>query len=261
MQHSAFVVHFPATGVQAPGVEGAPPLLPPVVGGASQLPFVQLPEQQSAPDVQAPAAGAHFVAHTFVPGSQKPEQQSASFAHVAFVALHAVGGRMQRGGSWVLSQRSLSGVARQHPRCGPDVQVSPVGRHSELASSISHFPSAPQMPEQQSAFAAQSSPYTAQSLFAHTPPKHPSEQQSCAREQATPSALHASVHWMTPACPVTGWHRPLQQDALDVHAACGTRHAPPAAPVPGPAGGATHLPPLHVPAQHSKPFAHVAPGA
>jgi hypothetical protein len=54
-------------------------------------------------------------------------------------------------------------------------------------------------PEQQSALAVQLSPTIAQSLLVQTPPKHPSEQQSCAVAQATPLALHASLHWMTPA--------------------------------------------------------------
>lgn len=253
VQQSALLVHEPATAVQT----GAPPS--PVVT-ASQLPFVQLPEQQSAPVVHFPAEGEHFVEHVFVPGSQKPEQQSASLAHVALVALHAVGGSMQRFGSCVLSHRSLSGVARQHPCCGPVLQLSPVGRHLEFTSSIAHVLSAPQIPEQHSALPLQAPLFRTQILFAQTPPKQPSEQQSCARAHGTPLALHASVHLMTPAFPVTGSHRPLQHDALAVQSASGTRHAPAAVPPSPVAGGATHLPPLHVPAQQSKPLAHVAPG-
>jgi hypothetical protein len=56
-----------------------------------------------------------------------------------------------------------------------------------------------QTPEQQSEFTAHVSPTIAQSLFVQIPPKHPSEQQSWAVAQATPSARHASRHWMTPA--------------------------------------------------------------
>ena len=69
----------------------------------------------------------------------------------------------------------------------------------------------------------------AHSLSVHTPPKHPSEQQSWAVVQATPLARHASLHWMTPAWPVTGSHNPLQHCGLVMQLAVGARHMPPEA--------------------------------
>jgi hypothetical protein len=110
-------------------------------------------------------------------------------------------------------------------------------------------------PEQQSAFAAQLSSTMAHSLFVQTPPKHPSEQQSCAVAQGTASARHASRHWMTPAWPVTGSHSPLQHWGLCMQLALGARHDPPLAPFPGVADMLpTQLPPLHVPEQQSNPW-------
>jgi len=53
------------------------------------------------------------------------------------------------------------------------------------------------------------------------PPKQPSEQQSSAFVQATPSAKQAFAHWTTPACPVTGSQRPLQHWPFAVHAVAG----------------------------------------
>lgn len=107
--------------------------------GASHDPLVQLAAQQSAPVVHPPLVGTHGVEHFFVPGSQWPEQQSASAAHVAVVPRHADGGSPHRGGLTVLSQRSSVGVARQHPLCGPELQVSPVGRQVEFAESMAHL--------------------------------------------------------------------------------------------------------------------------
>lgn len=64
---------------------------------------------------------------------------------------------------------------------------------------MAHFPPWHRL-EQHSALALQSSPFTVQSFVdVHFPPKQPRPQQSCALVQATPSALHASVHFVTPA--------------------------------------------------------------
>ena len=95
----------------------------------------------------------------------------------------------------------------------------------------------------------------AQSSFAQTPPKQPSEQQSCAVVHATPLARQASRHWMSPACPVTGSHSPLQQARDVVQLAPGTRQTPadPAASTKLTAGAPAHRPPVHVPEQQSKP--------
>ncbi len=103
----------------------------------------------------------------------------------------------------------------------------------------------------------------AQSSFVQTPPKHPREQQSCAVAQATPSARHASRHWMTPACPVTGSHSPLQQSGPVVQVAAGAPQLPPALASP-PAGAPPSTAPMHallahVPEQQSKPAAHEPP--
>jgi hypothetical protein len=81
-------------------------------GGASQRPFVQLDEQQSAPVAQAPAVAAHTVTQVPPVASQWSEQQSPSAEQVAFSPRHAPGGNPQRP---CLSQRSSSLVAPQHP--------------------------------------------------------------------------------------------------------------------------------------------------
>ena len=65
--------------------------------------------------------------------------------------------------------------------------------------------------EQQSALAVQLSLSTLHSVAPQTPPLHPSEQQSSALVQATPSATQMLVHCRTPDMPVTGSQRPLQQ--------------------------------------------------
>jgi hypothetical protein len=123
------------------GVPPSAPGFPPTGGGsgASQEPFVQLDVQQSKPVVQAPAVGVQTVLHVLLVGSQCPPQHSASLEHVAVSPLQPVGGAMQRGGlKSVSSQRSFALVAPQHPFCGPELQVSPVGRHVEFAGSIMH---------------------------------------------------------------------------------------------------------------------------
>src|SRR5579871_55038 len=65
--------------------------------------------------------------------------------------------------------------------------------------------------EQQSALAAQGSLSTLQRVAPQTPPLQPSEQQSSAFVQATPSATQMFVHCLRPDMPVTGSQRPLQQ--------------------------------------------------
>src|SRR5436309_2060747 len=95
---------------------------------------------------------------------------------------------------------------------------------------------------------------------AQTPPKQPSEQQSWALLHATPSARQASRHSMTPACPVTGSHRPLQQSAATLHAFAGAPHESGPPPEPAPPSALpprvlpTHTLFVHVPEQQSKPF-------
>jgi hypothetical protein len=68
--------------------------------------------------------------------------------------------------------------------------------------------------EQHSAFAVHLSLSTLHRPPPQRPLKQPSEQQSSAWVHATPSAKQAFVHCTTPACPVTGSHRPLQHCAL-----------------------------------------------
>jgi hypothetical protein len=253
----------------SPGTPGpASPAGPPggaggiVGGGASQRRFVQLEEQQSAPTAHAALVAAQTVTQALVAGSQCSEQQSPSEAHAAFWPRHAPGGSPHRPSG---SQRSSSLVAPQQPDCGPLPQSSPVGRQREFARSTPHsLVVGSHTPEQQSEFTAHVALTVAHSSFAQTPPKHPSEQQSCAVAQATPSARHASRHWMTPASAVTGSQRPLQQSGPIVQLASGAPQVPaPVAPSPpGPPVRAlpTHPPPLQVPEQQSKPVAH-APSA
>ncbi len=177
MQQSALSVHEPRVGMQPPP---APPSVPGSGSGGSQLPLVQLVVQQSAPVVHAPAVGVHVVSQVFVVALHTPPQQSPLLAQVAPWPRHWVGGAMQRGGlKFTLSQRSFCGVAPQQPRCGPELQVSPVGRHVEFAASILHWwRTGSHTFEQHSASVAHVSDSRRQSLAVHTPPKQPSEQQS-----------------------------------------------------------------------------------
>ena len=268
VQQSAAEAHPLPTGRHAPGGGGGGGF-PPVGGGgggsgASQLPFVQLEVQQSAPVMHGPAAGTQAATpHVCEAGSQCLLQQSASATHVALSPLQRLGGAMQRGGLVLLSQRSLEGVAPQQPFCGPELHVSPVGRHVEFAASIKHFfVAGSQRFEQQSELTAHVSLSTLQMVPPHVPPLQASVQQSCASTHATPSARHASRHWMTPAMPVTGSQSPLQHWLPVVHAVVGPMHATalPAPPSPPPPTSVlpTHLPPLQVPEQQSKPFAQTA---
>jgi hypothetical protein len=212
---------------------------------------VHVPEQ-----LHAAPSGKHASTHFFVAGSHFLLQQSRSAVQSAVLPRHPVGGRLHRGGSKVtLSHKSFCGVARQHPRCGPEVHVSPVGRQVEFAGSTSHSPRVVlHTPEQHSAFAAQRSPGSAQSLGAQTPLKHPSEQQSCARVHGTPFPLQASPQSVRPAWPTSGSHRPLQHDSCELHALPGNRHTP------GPVVGlSAHAPLSHDPEQHSVLPQHFAP--
>src|SRR5512140_3055317 len=100
LQHSPAVVHEAPTALQIGTPASAPAASTPGGGGgggggsgASQRPFVQLDVQQSAPVVQAPAAGTHGVVHVCDAGSQCLPQQSASAVHAAFCPRHAPGGR------------------------------------------------------------------------------------------------------------------------------------------------------------------------
>ena len=233
------------------------------------MPLVQLEVQQSEPLVHAPRAGVHTTVQALLAGSQCPEQQSVSAVHDAFCPRHAPGGRMHRPSG---PHRSFLSVAPQQPDCGPLPQSSPVGRQVELAVSTSHIlVDGSHTPEQQSAFTAHESPMMVHSVSAQTPPKQPSEQQSCAVAHATPFARQASRHWTTPAWPVTGSQRPLQHEGLVVQLALGARQAPPDVVVP-PSLPAPPAPPLpltkpplwhvaavHVPEQQSNPCEHAAP--
>jgi hypothetical protein len=75
----------------------------------------------------------------------------------------------------------------QQPTPPPELQSSPLGRHESSVSSSQR--AAVQRPEQQSLGSTQSAPVFAQTPVAQTPPRHASEQQSCAREHAVPMRL------------------------------------------------------------------------
>lgn len=122
--HSAELVHPAPTGLPVAGV-----VVPPSAGGgggAPQTPFTHAPLQQSAQLVahdalpphpgQGEPLGMHAGVHFLVVASHFLLQQSASVAHVAVRPRHALGGKVQRGGSkFDLSQRSFVAVARQQP--------------------------------------------------------------------------------------------------------------------------------------------------
>jgi len=103
--------------------------------------------------------------------------------------------------------------------------------------------------EQHSAFCVHASLSILHSPPPQRPLKHPSEQQSSAFAQATPSAKQAFVHCTTPAIPVTGSQRPLQHCALDVQSVAGPWHAPPPGwpPCPGAPVPPTPVPPALAP--------------
>ena len=185
------------------------------VAGIEQLPAAQLLEQQPALLVQAPPTGVHGVLHTCVAGSQMPRQHWVSAVQAAPSARHVSAPKAQRLGSMDSSQTSV-----QQPRPEPDVQVSPVGRQSRFGRSTWHWPPW-QTFEQHSAFVVQASLSTLHRPPPQRPLKQPSEQQSSAFVQATPSAKQAFVHWMTPDMPVTGSQRPLQHCAFAGHSVAG----------------------------------------
>lgn len=214
--------------------------------GFWQLPATQLPPQQSVFTLQAPCTGVHGMVHFFVFGSHLPWQQSLSTAHVAPVPLQVEGGRPQRGGLTVSSQKP-----EQQPFFGPLLQVSPVGRHSGFERSMPHFLSfGSQMFEQQSAFATHASPLTLQSPPPQTPLKQPRLQQSSAFVHATPSARQTSRHF-TSAVPLTGSQRPLQHADALLQSVPGAAHWP----------GGRQTPLSQRPLQQSVPRAHAAPFA
>jgi hypothetical protein len=199
-QQSAPVVQAPLTGLQ-------------LFGGGAQVPAVQVLLQQLALPVHAAPFAAHGVLQRRVVGSHTPRQHWASAVQAAPSAKQVPLPNPQRGGSTVSSQLSV-----QQPRPEPELQVSPVGRQSRLERSIWHCPPW-QMFEQQSAFAAQLSLSILQSPPPQRPLKQPSEQQSSAVVQATPSATQRLAHWVTPDIPVTGSQRALQHSAFIVQAA------------------------------------------
>jgi hypothetical protein len=114
-QQSVPVVQAPLTGWQ-------------LLAGGAQLPAAQLLLQQPALPVQAAPLAVQGVLQAWVVGSQTPRQHCASAVQVAPSAKQVSLPKPQRGGSWVSSQLSV-----QHPRPGPELQVSPVGRQSRLA--------------------------------------------------------------------------------------------------------------------------------
>jgi hypothetical protein len=114
--------------------------------------------------------------------------------------------------------------------------------------------------EQHSAFAVHASLSTLHSPPPQRPLKQPSEQQSSAFVQATPSAKQAFVHWMTPDMPVTGSQRPLQHCALPVQFVAGPWHAPPPGPTPTPPPPVATVPPPP-PAPRPAPPSGPVPGA
>jgi hypothetical protein len=77
------------------------------------------------------------------------------------------------------------------------------------------------MSEQHSAFVVHASLSTLHRPPPHRPPKQPSEQQSSAFVQATPSAKQAFVQRTTPTIPVTGSQRPLQHWLFSVQSVAG----------------------------------------
>jgi hypothetical protein len=223
------------------------------VGGGEQLPAVQVLEQQPALLVQAPPTGVHGVLQTCVVGSQMPRQHCASVVQAAASARQVSAPKSHRFGSTV----SLHTVVQQ-PRPEPDVQVSPVGRQLRFARSTWHSPPW-QMFEQHSAFVVQASLSTLHSPPPQRPLKQPSEQQSSAFVQATPSAKHAFVHWMTPDMPVTGSQRPLQHWLAAVQSVPGPWQMPPG-PTPPPAPVTPEPPVPNVPPRPAPPSLPI-PGA
>jgi hypothetical protein len=201
-QHCALVVQAPLICVQ-------------LVGGVPQAPAVQTLEQQPAFPVHAPPTGVHGVLHACVAGSQTPRQHCVSAVQAAPSPRQVSVPKWQRLGSTVSSQTSV-----QQPRPEPEVHVSPVGRQSRFTRSTWHCPPW-QMFEQHSAFVVHASLSTLHSPPPQRPLKQPSEQQSSAFVQATPSAKQAFVHCTTPAIPVTGSQRPLQHCALLVQSVAG----------------------------------------
>jgi hypothetical protein len=210
------------------------------------VPATQLPPQQSVLTLHAPWTGVHGMVHFFVFGSHFPWQQSASTLQVAFVPLQVDGGRPQRGGLMVSSQKP-----EQQPFFGPLLQVSPVGRQVGFARSIEHFLSfGSQMFEQHSALTVHATPSTLQIVPPQTPPLQARSQQSSALVHATPSARHTSRH-CTFVVPVTGSQRPLQQAEALLQSAPGAAHEP----------GGKHVPLSQRPLQQSVPMAQLAPFA
>jgi hypothetical protein len=201
-QHCALVVQPVLSGWQ-------------LVAGMPQVPAVQVLVQQFALLVHAPPTGVQGVLHTRVVGSQMPRQHCASDVHAAVSPRQVSPPNRQRLGSALSSQTSV-----QQPRPDPDVQVSPAGRQLRFARSIWHMPPW-QMFEQHSELAAQASLSTRHSPPPQRPPKQPSEQQSSAFVQATPSAKQAFVHCTTPAWPVTGAQRALQHWSFAVQSVPG----------------------------------------
>jgi hypothetical protein len=115
--------------------------------------------------------------------------------------------------------------------------------------------------EQHSAFVVQASLSTLHSPPPQRPLKQPSEQQSSAVAQATPSAKQAFVHWMTPDMPVTGSQRPLQHCALLVQSVAGPWQAPPPGPTPPPVPVPPNTPPVPPVVPRPPPPSTPVPGA
>jgi hypothetical protein len=218
------------------------------VGGAAgpQCPLVQAPLQHSAAVVQAAASGAQAVLHVWLAGSQVPRQQSVSLPQVAPDARQVVGARSQR------FVRSLQ-LFEQQPRPVPEVQDSPVGRQSRFTRSMRQRPSL-QMFEQHSPSLLHSSFSRVQVWVTHLPPKHPSEQQSCALVQAAPSPKQKAPHSRL-GTPVTGSQRLLQQAPALAQVAPAWPHGPGGGGTAPAAGGTDMLPPAA-----ASPVVALAPG-
>lgn len=148
-----------------------------------------------------------------------PWQQSASTSHVAFCPEQVPSAKSQR--SSVSSQ-----TIEQQPICEPELQVSPVPRHSVFAGSSSHSPAVLQMFEQHSAFTVQSSDWTLQISPVHVPLLQLRSQQSVAFVHDAPSPRQIVAQRVTPVIPCTGSQRPLQHSLVGpgVQSTSGARH-------------------------------------
>jgi len=208
-------------------------------------------------------AFAHVTGPLTGSGAPDHPQQSLSFRHISPVGEQPDGGWQTRkpGAAPAGAQTREQHVPPQAGGLEPDdPQTVPFGRHCVAPGAATASPQVPsaapacltQLPPQQSAFTAQTSPCCVQNdTSEQSPPLHSFEQHSSFLVHELPVVLHVVLSGLHVPPPLpSGAHVPPQHSSFCPHAWLSATHCL-----------VEHWPPMHAPVQHSGPAVQASPGA